>query len=413
VRATGAAVVVDALFGTGLDRAVTGAAASAIRRMRAARPATRIVAVDLPSGLDADTGQAHGVAVAADVTVTIGLPKLGLLLEPGRSLAGRVLVARVGIADAAPRIAIDGACWTAVAAARALPERAPSGHKGVFGHVLVVAGSRGKSGAAALAATAAARTGAGLVTIACPASINEVLEGKCTEAMTAPVADTPGGGLAHAALAALLELARERDVVALGPGLGREAETQKLASEFALRCAPPLVLDADGLFPFAGGGLGALKARRAATMLTPHPGEAGRLLGVSAATVNRDRVGAARRLAAEAGSVVILKGAGSVVADASGRVAINATGGPALASGGTGDVLTGVAAALVAQGLDAFDAATLAAWLHGRAGDRLAERIGTSGVLAGEVADELPALCRDLRAMPAPDAEPRGLALPL
>jgi len=412
-RFAGAAVVVDALFGTGLDRTVTGPAAAAIRRISAARPAARVVAVDLPSGLDADTGQGHGVAVTADVTVTIGLPKLGLALEPGRTHAGRIVVARIGIADAAPGVALDAALWTERAAAQRLPARPATGHKGAFGHVLVVAGSRGKTGAAALAAEGAARAGAGLVTIACPAASNEILEVKCTEMMTAPVADTPEGGLAAAALGALLDLAAERDVVALGPGVGRAAETQKLVRDFASRCARPLVLDADGLFPFGGRALAALKARKAATILTPHPGEASRLLGVPVAEINRNRVAAARRLATEAGGVVVLKGAASVIAAANGRTVLNATGGPVLASGGTGDVLTGLVAALLGQGLDAFDAAALGAWVHGRAGDRLAERRGTSGVVAGEIAAELPALFASLRnvARSAP-AEPTGLALP-
>jgi NAD(P)H-hydrate epimerase len=409
VRAAGAAVVVDALFGTGLDRAVTGPAAAAIRRITAARPAARVVAVDLPSGLDADTGQEHGVCVAADVAVTIGLPKLGLVLEPGRTRAGRVVVARIGIADVAPRTAPDAELWTERAAAARLPARPPGGHKGVFGHVLVVAGSRGKTGAAALAAEGAGRSGAGLVTIACPAATNEILEVKCTEAMTAPVADTAEGSFAAAALGALLDLARERDVVAFGPGIGRAAETQKLARDFASRCPRPLVLDADGLFPFAGRALAALKARKSATILTPHPGEAGRLLGVSAAAINRDRVGAARRLAVEAGSLVILKGATSIVAAADGRTAANATGGPVLGTGGTGDVLTGIVAGLLGQGLPAFDAAALGTWLHGRAGDRLAARRGSSGVLASEVAAELPALCAALRDVSR--VEPSGLAL--
>ncbi len=370
-----------------------------------------MVAVDLPSGLDSDTGQVHGVAVQADVTVTIGLPKLGIAQEPGRSLAGRIVVARIGIADAAPGVARDAELWTRRAVARALPARPASGHKGSFGHALVVAGSRGKTGAAALAAEGAARSGAGLVTIACPASCNEILEVKCTEMMTVPVADGADGAFAAAALAPLLALARERDAVAFGPGVGRDAEVQKLVRDFAPRCVRPLVLDADALFPFAKAALAALKARKAATILTPHPGEAARVLGVTAAEINRDRVGAARRIAAEAGSVVILKGAATVIAAPDGRTALNPTGGPALGTGGTGDVLTGVVVGLLAQGLPAFEAAALAAWLHGFAGDRVAARRGHSGLLASEVAADLPEACESLRT-PAGAAEPCALALP-
>jgi NAD(P)H-hydrate epimerase len=420
VRTAGAGVIVDALFGTGLTRAVAGPAAAAIRRMAASRPTARVVAVDLPSGLDADTGQSHGAVVAADVTVTIALPKLGLALEPGRSLAGRIVVARIGIADQAPGVRPDAELWSEAGAAAHLPARPADGHKGCFGHVLVVAGARGTTGAAALAAEAAARAGAGLVTIACPAGVNEILEVKCTEAMTAPVPDGAEGGFAATALEPLLALAQARDVVALGPGIGRSEETRKLVRELATRIARPLVIDADGLFPFAAsasarsGALAALKGRKAATILTPHPGEAARLLGTSAADINRDRVGSARRLAERSGAVVVLKGAATVVAAPDGRVAVNPTGGPVLGTGGTGDVLTGLIAALLAQGATgtgservrrragdpvatAFECAALGAWLHGRAGDRLARRRGSAGVLAGEVAAALPGTLEALR----------------
>ncbi|MCL4683508.1 NAD(P)H-hydrate dehydratase [Myxococcota bacterium] len=422
LRTAGAAVIVDALFGTGLTRSVEGAAAAAIRRILAARPHARVVSIDLPSGLDADTGQIQGVAVAADATVAIALPKSGLLLEPGRSLAGQVVVARIGIADTAPRTRVRAAVWTAAAAAAHLPERPRDGHKGRFGHVLVVAGARGTSGAAALAALAAARSGAGLVTIACPAGINDVLEQKCTEPMTAPVPDNADGSFSRDAAMPILGLARERDVVALGPGVGRAADTQELVRELVAELRCPLVLDADGLFPFAAenaraarnpGALAALKGRKAATILTPHPGEAARLLGVAAADINRDRVGAARQLAERSGAVVVLKGAATVVTAPDGRVLVTPTGTPALATGGTGDVLTGIIAALLAQAAfesssrakkrsaDAsagpFEWAALGAWLHGHAGDRVAARCGGSGILAGDVVAELPGTFEALR----------------
>jgi ADP-dependent NAD(P)H-hydrate dehydratase / NAD(P)H-hydrate epimerase len=410
-RTAGAAVVVDAVFGTGLTRRVEGPAATAIRRINAARPRARVVAVDLPSGLDADTGQTLGVAVQADLTVTIGLPKLGLALEPGRTAAGRVRVARIGIADAAPGVEPDAELWTAAAAARRLPARPAEGHKGSFGHVLVVAGSRGKTGAAALAAMGAGRAGAGLVTIACPAGLNEILEVKCTEMMTAPVPDTAEGTFARSALEPILALARERNVVALGPGLGRDAETSKLVLDLVARVPRPLVLDADGLFPFTGR-LEALKARRAATILTPHPGEAARLLGASAAAVNADRPAAARRIAQATGGVVLLKGAATVCAEAGGRTVVNPTGGSVLGSGGTGDVLTGIVAALLGQGQEALEAAALAAWVHGWTGQRLAARRGRSGLLAGELAEALPEAMEALREVRTGGASGLALSFP-
>lgn len=392
-----AALLVDAIFGTGLARPVEGVAARAIDWIEAARArGSLVLAVDLPSGLDADTGQPLGRAVCADATLTLGLPKLGLAQEPGRSLAGRVRVARIGIADSAPGLRAEAELWTRAGAGRRLPPRPRAGHKGSFGHVLVVAGSVGKTGAAALAAAGAGRVGAGLVTVACPAGLNDVMEGLCTEAMTAPVPDTKERCFAAGAEDALLGLAETRDVVALGPGIGTHPETVSLVRALAARLERPLVLDADGLNAL-GNAVGVLKARSAPSILTPHPGEAGRLLGISTQEVNRDRVGAARRLAESSGGVVLLKGAASVIAAPDGRVVLNPTGGPALATGGTGDVLTGVVVGLLAQGLDARDAAALGAFVHGLAADRLAARRGGAGLLAGDVAAELPATLRTLR----------------
>ena len=393
-------VLVDALFGIGLSRDVEGPLARIIERLNAAREASegalRVIAVDVPSGLDSDTGQPLGVSVQADETVTIGLPKLGLNLEPGRSLAGRVRVARIGIADEAPAVRLRAELWTPEGAARKLPARPVDGHKGTFGHVLLVVGSEGKTGAAALAALGAARGGAGRVTVACPAGLNDILEVKCTEAMTAPVADTPERAFAAAADEALLELAAERDVVGMGAGVGRSRETLSLMRALARRIERPLVIDADGLLAL-GRGPQALSAREAPTILTPHPGEAAMLLGCLPSEVNRDRVAAARSLAATTGAVVLLKGAASVSASPDGHVIVNPTGGPVLAAGGTGDVLLGLVAAFLAQGAPALEAAALAAWVHGDAADRLADASAGGGLLASEIADGVPATLADLR----------------
>ena len=395
-------VLVDAVFGTGLSREVEGEMALGIERINDhASEALKVLSIDLPSGLDSDTGQVLGVAVQADLTVTISLPKLGLALEPGRSRAGEVWVARIGIADGLPgELSAAGVesvrLWAPRGAAACLPERPRAGHKGSFGHVLVVAGSEGKTGAAALAARAACRGGAGLITVACPSGLNDILEVKCTEAMTAPLPQTTDRALSSAALGELLELARARDVVAFGPGIGDGDETVALARAVAEALEAPMVLDADGLNAFAGEP-GLLKARPGETVLTPHPGEAGRLLGQSAAAINRDRIGAARALATQTSAVVLLKGAATVVAEPDGRVWVTATGGPALASGGTGDVLTGLVAAHLSQGLSPLMAAATAAYLHGAAADRLTARHGPSGLLASELADELPVAAEALR----------------
>lgn len=393
-------VIVDAIFGTGLSRPVEGAAAERIGQIAACRSGgsggVRVVAVDLPSGLCADTGAALGQCVEADVTVALGLPKLGLALEPGRSAAGEIRVARIGIGDGPPSWKPAATLWTRAGAAAHLPPRPVAGHKGTFGHALIVAGSEGKTGAAALAALGAGRVGAGLITLACPAGLNDILEVKCTEAMTVPVADTPERSFAASAVEAVIALAATRGAVGLGPGVGRSDETQALLRSLAKRLDVPLVIDADGLFPFRSEP-DLLRDRSAPTVVTPHPGEAAGLLGQGADALNRDRPQAARRLAERLGAVVLLKGAASVIAAPDGRVAVNPTGGPALATGGTGDVLLGMLTGLLVQGLGAWESAVLAAFVHGAAADRLAARSGASGLLATELAAEVPATLAELR----------------
>ena len=397
-------VIVDAIFGTGLSRAVEGDAAQAIARVRSARSARTaltVVAIDLPSGLDADTGQPLGDTLEADVTVTIGLPKIGLALEPGRSLAGRIVVARIGIADETPMVRPGVGSWTRAAAGARIPARPSSGHKGSFGHLLLVAGSEGKTGAAVLAAAGAHRVGVGLVTVACPLSTNSVLESQCTEAMTAPVPETDAREFARVAEKAILEFSESRTVTVAGPGAGRGHETQDLLRAVALGVATPLVLDADGIAAFAGEP-GALLVRRAPTILTPHPGEAAMLLGGEPAELNRDRVGAARKLTERTGAIDVLKGAGTVIAGPDGRVLINPTGGPALAAGGSGDVLAGMVGGFLAQGMDAFEAAALAAFVHGAAADAWTELRGQVGLLASELAAAIPETLEALRAAQSP-----------
>ncbi len=399
-------VVVDALFGTGLGRPVEGEPARWIRKLGQRPAGVPVLAVDLPSGLDADTGQVLGVAVQADVTLTLGLPKLGLALEPGRQHAGRIRVGRIGILDEAPGLAPQAETWTRRAVGALLPARPRHGHKGTFGHLLVAAGSEGMTGAAALAAHGAGRVGAGLVTVACPAGTNPVLEVKCTEAMTAPVAETSEHAFALEAEKAILELAAGRDAVVLGPGIGRAGETLALVRRLAERLSVPLVLDADGLLAFREA-LGVLKARRAPTIVTPHPGEAATLLAQTTAEITADRPAAARALARESGAVVVLKGAGTVTAEATGRLAVNPTGGPVLGSGGTGDVLAGVIGGLLVQGVPPFEAAHAGAALHGAAGDRFAAQRGEAGLLAADLPELLPGVLATYREA-ASHGEPAG-----
>lgn len=392
------AVVVDALFGTGLGRAIEGALATRIEEVnRAHARGLGVLAVDMPSGICAQTGQILGVAIEADCTVTISLPKVGLALEPGRSHAGVVRVARVGIADPDPDRADRIELWNARKAASVFPARPPAAHKGSFGHVLVVAGSPGKLGAAGLCARAAARSGAGLVTVAYPEGVESELGGIPIEVMTQAVPSTLDRVFAPEAQEQLSELAAARDAVALGPGLGRQEALRELLARWIVSIERPLVIDADGLFALRGQ-IEIVRDRSAPTVLTPHPGEAATLLERDAGQLNRDRVGAARELARRSGAVVVLKGAATVVADASGRVLVTPTGGPALATGGTGDVLTGIVAALLAAGMAPFEAAGLAAWWHGATADRLVEGGVSFGLLAGQLADALPDCAREIMA---------------
>ncbi|HEX7124849.1 MAG TPA: NAD(P)H-hydrate dehydratase [Thermodesulfobacteriota bacterium] len=385
-------LAVDALFGTGLARPLEGVHRRAVEWLNGC--GAPVVALDLPSGVHAGTGAVLGVAVRARLTVTFGLAKLGLALDPGASLAGRVEVVDIGhpraLLDAAPGDRLLDRDEVAPALARLLP-RDPAGHKGTYGHVLVVAGAQGTAGAAALAALGALRAGAGLVTVAAPASLRPALETKLWEAMVRPLPEGPDGALDASALPLLVELAAARDAVVLGPGLTTRPGAVTVVRELARRVERPLLLDADGLNALGGAeGLAALKGAAGPRVLTPHPGEMGRLLGRTTREVEADRPAAAREAARLSGAIALLKGHRTLVARPDGALAVNSTGNPAMASGGMGDVLSGVIGALLGQGLDAASAAELGAYLHGAAGDLGAEEVGPAGLLATDLAGRLP-----------------------
>jgi NAD(P)H-hydrate epimerase len=369
-------LVVDALFGTGSDRAIVGEMAAVVGWMNAA---PLRVAVDIPSGLAVDTGRAAGAVVRADVTVTLAFPKVGILTWPGCEVAGEVWVADIGI----PRSLGDGAraAWThAGEMAPLVPRRGAGDHKGTNGHVLVIAGSPGKTGAALLAAEAAVRGGAGLTTLATDPACFEAVQGRVREVMTAPLAADAG---------ALAALAKGKRALVWGPGMPTAPEWGEFLRGALARLGVPAVVDADGLNHLAAD----VSAARAATgplVLTPHPGEAARLLGRTTEEVQADRVAAARALADATGAVVVLKGARTVVAAPGGLAALNASGNPGLGTGGTGDVLSGLLGALLAQGLAAWDAARLGVYLHGLAGDLAAAEIGPVGMAAGDLLPRIP-----------------------
>lgn len=384
-RLAKAGLIVDALLGTGLNSPVTGLMAAVIERLNHLR--APVLAVDIPTGLSADTGEVLGAALKARVTVTYGWPKLGQVLGPGRDYVGRLWQADIGIP---PILAREAKVSLAEAPEmRALlPPRPGGSHKGNFGHLLVLAGSEGKTGAAALTAEAALRAGAGLVTLGVPASLNDILEAKLTEAMTLPLPEAPDArALGAAAWKPILEFLNEKSgksTVALGPGIGTHPETRELVARLGSDLAGPMVIDADGINNLAGAAA-ALKDAAGPRILTPHPGEMARLAGLTTPEVQARRLDLARDTAARLGVTLVLKGAQTVVAAPDGRAWINSTGNPALASGGTGDVLTGLMGGFLAQGHSPWDAARLGVYLHGLAADFFVSRYGQRGMIAGDL----------------------------
>lgn len=374
-------VVVDALLGTGARGAPRGSVRAAVRAIGSA--AGPVVSLDVPSGVDADTGRVEGDAVRADLTVTFHGDKVGLHVAPGRAAAGEVVVADIGIPSV---VRLEQAAWlVGPGAARAVPAKSPSGEKYGAGAVLVVAGSPGLTGAGCLAARATLRAGAGLTVAAVPHAVRSEVSAHLLEVMTAGIPDEDGV-FGPGSTSAVLAEARRMGAVAVGPGLGRAVQTTSFVCDLLARLALPVVVDADGLWHL-GVSPSWLAERRAPTILTPHAGEAARLLGVRRAEVERDRLACATRLAASTGAVVVLKGPGTITATPGGRVAVNGPGGPELATAGTGDVLTGIVAAFLAKGMEPFAAAAAGAAVHGSAAWRSGRGDAT---IAGDVIEALP-----------------------
>jgi NAD(P)H-hydrate epimerase len=381
-------VVVDALFGTGLSRAPAGTFSEAIgviSRWRAA--GAKVVAADVPSGLQSDTGEPFSLCVEADVTVAFGFLKPGQVLEPGASLCGRVRRVDIGMGGEAVK-ALSGPMLLVVEESDArgtLPVRRADSHKGTFGHVLVVAGSRGKTGAAALVAKAALRSGAGLVTVAARGDALDNIQAHSAEIMGTPLEGSGPLGLAD--LDALVAAAEGKDSLVMGPGIPRGPETGALIRELLSRVEIPTVLDADALNAVADD-LSVLRRAKGPVVLTPHPGEMARLTGRTTKEVQANRVYEARKVAFSLGVTLVLKGDRTLTADADERVFINTTGNPGMATGGSGDVLAGVCGALLAQGIGLPDAAWTAVYAHGLAGDLVAARRGQLGLIAGDLIEQ-------------------------
>jgi len=387
-------LIVDAIFGTGLKSDVVGLQATAISLINEA--AVPVFAVDIPSGVDSSTGRVCGLAVKASQTATFDHAKIGHGSYPGAGYVGNLTVVDIGIPQTGRQEFTSNVHLLDKTDAQALlPERSIFGHKGSFGHLLVLAGSPGKTGAAALAGNAAARSGCGLVTVAVPAAIHDIIEVKLTEAMSCSL-PSQDGLLCIQAKSQIEQLLAERQSLAIGPGLGQSLDLAELVSSLVRSATVPIVVDADGINLLSGQLEGLQGRSEQPLILTPHPGEMARLTGLSVAEIEANRFVVAQEFAVEYGVVLLLKGARTIIAAPDGRVNINTTGNDGLASGGSGDVLTGLIGGLLAQDLDGFSAASLAAWLHGRAAELVAESQGTAGMIASDLLCQLPVARQEL-----------------
>lgn len=390
-------IVVDALLGTGMRGAPRGLTAKVIADVNAGLRGARVVAVDMPSGLGSDAGAILGDSMRADWTVTFTAPKVGQVLAPACERVGELIVARIGTADSViqelpgPRLLLAEKSDARPFAAR----RDRSGHKGTYGHVLAVGGSRSKPGAILMAGKAALRAGAGLSTVATASGAAEALLATAPELMLEPAGELPDGTLGPEQFNRAWFAGKS--VVAVGPGLGTSTASAALVQRIAAACPLPLVVDADGLAAVTAD---LLRERAAPTVLTPHPGEMGRMIGTDAASVQRDRVRAARDFAAASGAYVVLKGNRTLTAAPDGEVIVNPTGTPGMATAGSGDVLTGMIAAFLAQFPDrpVRDTVAAAVYLHGAAGELAASEHGEQGMLATDISQHLPEAIKEAAA---------------
>lgn len=379
-------LIIDAIFGFSLKGAVRGIATDVIDRINKSQRI--ILSVDLPSGLEADSGMVHGAGVVANVTVTFTTPKVGMLLYPGAGHAGEIVVADIGIPHELVEENSDIRQLERIDIYELFPPRGVEAHKKSVGQVMVVAGSKGMSGAAVLTAHGAYKMGAGLVIFAPPQGITSILNTALTEAIVRPQVETDAGTLSLDAYESLLDLSFDYDVVAIGPGLTTNQETAELVRKLISEIERPVVIDADGLNALVGK-TDILKSRQFETVITPHPGEMARLFNVSTKDVLGDLLGFAKRASEEFGVISVLK-TGRTIACRQGEATINTTGNPGLATAGTGDVLTGYIAALMAQGLDAYNASAVAVYLHGLSADIAVEDLSEYCLMATDVIDYLP-----------------------
>lgn len=381
-------LIVDAIFGTGLNSNLRGIQDLAVSMINASgRP---VLSVDIPSGINASTGAVLGRAIQADYTVSFAFAKMGHILFPGACHTGRLIVTEIGIPEEIMQNTDGYEFIDQDLISHLLVPRQRQAHKGNFGHCLIIAASTGKTGAAALCANSAVRTGSGLVTVAVPASLNSILEIKTTEAMTMPLADTGDGHISAAAWSQIENLLVNKDVLAIGPGIGRHPETTAIVRRLVESADIPMVIDADGLNAVAIDTSILLRRKSGTVVLTPHPGEMGRLTGVAIPDDASGRIAVAEEFAAKFGVHLILKGARTVVASPDGTSCVNTSGNPGMASGGMGDVLTGIIASLLGQGYNAADACRIGVFIHGFSADLVADDKGETGINATDVIEKLP-----------------------
>lgn len=383
-----AQVVVDGIFGTGLKGDVRGIAHEVIRIINNSR--CPVVAVDIPSGIHGDTGWVCGECIKAALTVTFGYPKSGLLQYPGAEYTGRLVVADISIPDQiADIVGLDMHLITDAMVRNIIPDRRSDTHKGTYGRALIVGGSEGMTGAVALASTGCLKSGAGLIKAAIPANLNPILENKLTEVMTVPLGKRDSIKLELQSLDDLADLIKEASGIALGPGMGVDDERVQVVDFLIDASRVPLVLDADALNCLSLK-LKSFEKAAVPVIITPHPGEMARLMKCSIAEVQKDRIKAVRDFSKKWGVITVLKGANSVIADPKGNIYINTSGNSGMASGGMGDVLTGIITAFICQGIKPLEAACAGVYIHGLAGDLLAEEKGLYGLTATELAEYIP-----------------------
>lgn len=392
-----AGLVVDALFGTGRIRPIGGAAARALETLAKRRPGIPLLAIDLPSGLNADTGEIDPLTPLADRTITFGSAKRGLFLAPGSASTGEVQIADIGIPEGATHN-VTAELMDAALARSLLPDRPSSGHKGTFGKVMVVSGSIRYVGAPFLVCSAAGRAGSGIVTLATGESTYRLLAGKLIESTFLPLAENATGQIAESAPDLVLGEMAHYDSLVVGPGLGRSKESDSAVLRILQEVSVPAVIDADAINVLStlSDWQHALPKR---CVLTPHSGELARLLDTDIAGVEKNRWETATSIAARANRTVIVKGAHTLVAEPDGTIAVSPFANPALSTGGTGDVLSGIIGGLLAQGMSTRDAALLGVYIHGAAAARWSDRNGVSGLLASDLLTEIPIVQHSLRSV--------------